>query len=74
MYEGFDRALRRGVKRIHVGQTATAFKSRMGCHSEERYIYTKGIGFFMKNVFRFGAPFMVIKKPSNPPADIFKRG
>jgi predicted N-acyltransferase len=73
MYTGFDRALSRGVQRIHVGQTATTFKSRMGCHSEERYIYTKGVGFFMRNVFRFGAPFMVIKKPSNPPNDIFKR-
>jgi predicted N-acyltransferase len=73
MYMGFDRALSRGVQRIHVGQTATTFKSRMGCHSEERYIYTKGVGFFMQNVFRFGAPFMVIKKPSNPPNDIFKR-
>jgi len=73
MFMGFDRALSRGVKRIHVGQTATAFKSRMGCHSEARYIYTKGVGFFMRTVFSLGAPFMVIKKPSEPPADIFKR-
>ena len=41
IYAGFDRALRKGVARIHVGQTATAFKARMGCFSEERYIYTK---------------------------------
>jgi predicted N-acyltransferase len=73
MYAGFDRALRRGVARIHVGQTATVFKSRMGCFSEERYIYTKGIGFFMSRLFRYGSSLLVVKKPSNPPSDIFKR-
>ena len=73
MYAGFDRALQKGVKRIHVGQTATVFKSRMGCFSEERYIYTKGIGFFMSRIFRYGSSFLVVKKPSNPPSDIFKR-
>jgi hypothetical protein len=73
MYAGFDRALRRGVARIHGGQTATVFKSRMGCLSEERYLYTKGIGFFMSRLFRYGSSLLVIKKPSNPPSDIFKR-
>jgi predicted N-acyltransferase len=73
MYAGFDRALRKGVKRIHVGQTATAFKSRMGCFSEPRHIYAKGVGFFMSRIFRYGSNFLVIKKPSNPPSDIFKR-
>jgi predicted N-acyltransferase len=73
MYAGFDRALQKGVKRIHVGQTATIFKARMGCFSEERYIYTKGIGFFMSRIFRYGSSLLVVKKPSNPPSDIFKR-
>jgi hypothetical protein len=61
------------VKRIHVGQTATVFKARMGCFSEPRYIYAKGVGFFMSRIFRYGSNFLVIKKPSNPPSDIFKR-
>ena len=73
MYAGFDRALRRRVRRIHVGQTATAFKSRMGCISEPRYIYVKGIGFFMSRVFRYGSNLLVIKKPSYAPAHVFKR-
>ncbi len=73
MYGGFDRALRKGARRIHVGQTATVFKSRMGCFSEERYIYTKGVGFFMSRLFRYGSSLLVVKKPSNPPSDIFKR-
>ena len=70
----FDRALRAGVAKINVGQTATVFKSRMGCYSEPRYIYLKGVGPVMSKLFYYGANFLVIKKPSNPPADIFKRG
>jgi predicted N-acyltransferase len=73
MYAGFDRALRMGVSRIHVGQTATVFKARMGCSHEQRFVYTKGVGIFMSRLFRFGSSLLVIKKPSNPPADIFKR-
>ena len=73
MYAGFDRALQKRVKRIHVGQTSTVFKARMGCFSEERYIYTKGIGFFMSNLFHYGSGLLVIKKPSDPPSDLFKR-
>jgi predicted N-acyltransferase len=73
MYAGFDRALRKQVKRIHVGQTATVFKARMGCFSEPRHIYARGIGPFMSRLFRYGSAFLVIKKPSNPPSDIFKR-
>ena len=74
MYAGFDRALRKRVAKIHVGQTATVFKARMGCYSEPRYIFTKGLGPLMSRVFRYGARLLVIKKPSNPPSDIFKRG
>jgi len=73
MYAGFDRALRAGVAKINVGQTATAFKSRMGCYSEPRYVYMRGVGPLMSKLFYYGAHFLVIKKPSNPPADIFKR-
>lgn len=72
MYAGFDRALRRGAQRIHVGQTATVFKSRMGCFSEERTIYTKGVGFFMSRLFRYGSSLLVIKKPSNPAVGHFQ--
>ena len=73
MYAGFDRALRKQVKTINVGQTATVFKSRMGCYSAPLYIFTKGVGPVMSRLFHYGARFLVIKKPSNPPSDIFKR-
>lgn len=73
MFAGFDRALRTGLAKINVGQTATVFKSRMGCHSEQRYVFIKGVGSLMSRLFYYGANFLVIKKPSNPPSDIFKR-
>jgi len=74
MYAGFDRALRKRVSKIHVGQTATVFKARMGCYSEPLYIFAKGLGPVMSRLFRYGGKLLVIKKPSNPPSDIFKRG
>jgi hypothetical protein len=46
----------------------------MGCYSEPRYVYMKGVGPLMSKLFYYGANLLVIKKPSNPPADIFKRG
>jgi predicted N-acyltransferase len=73
MYAGFDRALRSGAVTINVGQTATVFKSRMGCYSEPRYIFAKGLGPLMSGLFYYGADLLVIKKPSNPPSDIFKK-
>jgi predicted N-acyltransferase len=73
MYAGFDLALRKNVKRIHVGQTATVFKARMGCESEQRYVFAKGCGPIMRPLFAYGSGFLVRKMPPNPPADIFKR-
>jgi predicted N-acyltransferase len=73
MFAGFDRALRAGLAKINVGQTATVFKARMGCYSEPRYVFIKGVGPLMSRLFYYGANFLVIKKPSNPPSNIFKR-
>jgi len=73
MFAGFDRALRKRVAKINVGQTATVFKARMGCYSEPRYVFAKGVGPLMSRLFYYGANFLVIKKPSSPPSDIFKR-
>jgi predicted N-acyltransferase len=73
MYTGFDRALHKRVERIHVGQTATVFKARMGCESEQRYVFAKGRGALMWPLFYYGAKFVVRKMSSNPPSDIFRR-
>jgi len=73
MYAAFDRALHKRVQRIHVGQTATVFKARMGCESEPRYVFAKGRGALMWPLFYYGAKFVVRKMSSNPPSDIFRR-
>jgi predicted N-acyltransferase len=73
MYAGFDRALQKRVERIHVGQTATVFKARMGCESEQRFVFAKGRGALMWPLFYYGAKFVVRKMSPNPPSDIFRR-
>ena len=73
-YTGFDRAFRKGASRIHVGQTATGFKARMGCESAPLYIFAKGLGPMMSPFFYYGAGWVVVDKPSDPPCQIFKSG
>jgi hypothetical protein len=72
MYAGFDRAFRKGVTTINVGQTATAFKARIGCEFAPLYGFAKGLGPVMSRFFYYGASLLVVQKPSNPPLDVFK--
>jgi predicted N-acyltransferase len=74
VYGCIDRALRKRVTTINVGQTATEFKARMGCYSEPRYVFAKGVGAVMSRLFHYGSGLLVISKPSNPPSRIFTRG
>jgi predicted N-acyltransferase len=73
IYAAFDRALHKCVERIHAGQTATVFKARMGCESEQRYAFAKGRGALMWPLFYYGAKFVVRNMSPNPPSDIFRR-
>jgi hypothetical protein len=73
MYAGLDRALRKRVSKIHVGQTATSFKARLGCYSEPLYVFTKGLGPLMSRLVRYGANLLVAEMPAHPPSDIFKK-
>jgi hypothetical protein len=74
MYAGLDRAFRRGVETIHVGQTAAAFKARIGCDSAPLYAYAKGLGPVMSRFFRYGAGLLVVQKSAARPANVFKSG
>lgn len=73
MYAALDRALRSGAAKIHVGQTASAFKARLGCHAESLYGYIKGRGLLMWPLVRFGADLVLSQMPTSPPADIFRK-
>jgi Acetyltransferase (GNAT) domain len=73
MYAALDRALRSGATKIHVGQTASAFKARLGCHAEPLYGYIKGRGLLMWPLVRFGTGWVLAQTPTSPSADIFKK-
>jgi Acetyltransferase (GNAT) domain len=72
MYAGFDRAFRKGIATINAGQTAAAFKARIGCDFAPLYLFAKGIGPMMSRFIYYGARFLVIDKSSSPPSDVFK--
>jgi hypothetical protein len=71
-YAAFDRALRKRVSKIHVGQSANAFKARIGCYSEPLYAFTKGLGPLMSRVVHYGTALLVAQTPAIPPSNIFK--
>jgi len=73
MYAGLDRALRKQVSTIHVGQSADAFKARIGCYSEPLYVLAKGLTPLMALVVRFAGNLLVVQRPVIPPSDIFRK-
>ena len=73
MHAGLDRALRKQVSTIHVGQSADAFKARIGCYSEPLYVLAKGLTPLMALLVRFAANLLVVQKPVIPPSDIFRK-
>src|SRR5262249_20260387 len=74
MYAGLDRALRKGVSRIEVGQSAGVFKARLGCYSEPLYVFAKGLGPLMSRIIHYGAGLLIAQVPAYPPSDVFKSG
>jgi Acetyltransferase (GNAT) domain len=74
MYAGLDRALRQGVSKIQIGQSASTFKSRLGCYSEPLYVFAKGRGPLMSPLIRYGARLLIAEKAAHPALDIFKSG
>jgi Acetyltransferase (GNAT) domain len=73
MYAGLDRALRKQVSTIHVGQSADAFKARIGCHSEPLYVLAKGLTPLLGPLVRFLGNLLVVQKPVIPASDIFRK-
>lgn len=73
MHAGLDRALRKQVSTIHVGQSADAFKARIGCYSEPLYALAKGLTPLMALLVRFAGNLLVVQKPVIPPSDIFRK-
>jgi Acetyltransferase (GNAT) domain len=72
MYAGLDRALRKGVAKIQIGQSASTFKARLGCYSEPLYVFAKGRGPLMSPLIRYGASLLIAEKPAPPASHVFK--
>jgi hypothetical protein len=72
MYAGLDRALRMGVAKIQIGQSASTFKARLGCYSEPLYVFAKGLGPLMSPLIYYGANLLIAEKPAPPASDVFK--
>jgi predicted N-acyltransferase len=73
MYCVLDRALRKRKAKIHVGQAASAFKARLGCHPEPLHMFIKGFGPLLPLVIRYGSHLLVADEPAIPSFDVFRR-
>jgi predicted N-acyltransferase len=73
MYAWLDRALRRRVSKIEVGQTANVFKARLGCYSEPLFAFMKGLGPLRSLIVRLSADLMVARTATIPVRNVFKR-
>jgi len=71
VYAAFDRALRRRVAKIHVGQTASSFKARLGCQAEPLYMFVRGRGLFLPVIIRW-ASHLIARQPAIPVFNVFK--
>jgi hypothetical protein len=73
MYAWLDRALRKQPSRIDAGQTAGAFKTRLGCYSEPLYTFVKGRGPFISLIVRLSADFSLTRRePAAHARHVFK--
>ena len=72
MLENLDFALRRGVRSIHVGQTANEFKSRVGCYADPRHFYVKARNPVDHLVLRLLHPYLFPAPPEPPHRNVFK--
>ena len=72
MYEDLDKALRRNVGSIHVGQTANEFKSRMGCYLQPRFFYVKACDPILQFLVRLGSPFLFLPAPTITERNLFR--
>jgi hypothetical protein len=72
MYGQLDEALRRGPARIEVGQTADAFKARLGCRPTPRYFYVKPRRLATRVALRHGFRFFFPARPPVPAYSVFR--
>jgi predicted N-acyltransferase len=72
VYQEMDNALRLGARDIHCGQTADAFKARLGCVATPLYIYAKGLGLLRSQLVSRCAAILFGKKPEPPSFQVLR--
>lgn len=72
MAHDLDYALRLGVEEIQMGQTADAFKSRLGCQGRPRYVYAKGTRWFSAQPLRWTHRLLMPEPATPPERDLFR--
>ena len=72
MYHQLDDALRRNPERIEVGQTADAFKARLGCRPTPRYFFVKPRGLVAGTALRHGFDLLFPDRPPTPVHSVFR--
>jgi predicted N-acyltransferase len=72
VYQEMDNGLRLGARDIHCGQTADAFKARLGCVTTPLFIYAKGLGLLRSQLIARGAPLLFGKKPDPPSFQVLR--
>jgi hypothetical protein len=67
-----EHALSTAPEDIYVGQTADVFKSRLGCHGRERYIYVACTTRLLQWTLRALAPMLFPPAPAAPERDLYR--
>jgi hypothetical protein len=72
VYAALDRALGRKAAKVYVGQSADAFKARLGCRAQPLYAFLKGVGPVMTRLVRYGARFLMPPVPVVSKVNVFR--
>jgi predicted N-acyltransferase len=72
VYQEMDHALRHGARDIHCGQTADAFKARLGCVTTPLCVYIKGLGLVRSQLISRCTAFLFGKKPDPPTFQVLR--
>jgi predicted N-acyltransferase len=72
MYHQLDDALRLRPERIEVGQTADAFKARLGCRSTPRFVYVKPCRPLARAALRLAFGQLFPRRPRPPAHAVFR--
>jgi hypothetical protein len=72
VFSALDNALKAGVPKIQVGQTADTLKARLGCFQEDLFVYVRGISRFWSWSLNVSFDVLFPAPPAVPSFNIYK--